>query len=104
MKNNNKIKIISDENDFFEKNNEYYINITLIKKINDIAWKKLNEEIQKKINEKLEVIYGKNKEDFNDYDYSSADDSIISNSDFGISEDEEQINDYNKKINKRLKK
>ena len=87
-----KIKILKDENKFFKVGEEYYINFRLLKKLNDNDWKKLNEDYQKNYNKHIEEIYGKvNNNDF-DYEYSSADDSDISDSEFGLSEDEELIN------------
>ena len=40
---------------------------------------------------KIEIIYGKAKKDFDKYYYSSGDNSIISNSDFGKVEDEKYL-------------
>ena len=87
-----KIKILKDENKYFNVGDEYYTNFRLLKKLNDKDWKKLNEDYQQNYNKHIEDIYGKvNNKDF-DYGYSSADDSGISDSEFGLSEDEELIN------------
>ena len=39
-----KIKIINDENNILSKNDIYYVNINLLKKIDDNLWIKLNKE------------------------------------------------------------
>ena len=90
--NSYKIKISENYKDILKKDEEYYTNINLIKKVNDSVWKIINQENQEKMRKHLENIYGKNmcKEDI-EYDYSSADDSNISDSNFGCSEDEELI-------------
>ena len=63
---------------------EYYTNINLIKKVNDSVWKTINQENQDKMKKHLEKIYGKNmNEEELEYNYSSADDSNISDSNFG---------------------
>ena len=85
-----KIKI--DENKFFKSGEEYYINFTLLKKLDDKIWKKLNRDFQDSLDKHLLEIYGNEKVNNDEYDYSSADDSEISESDFGISENEELIN------------
>lgn len=64
----------------------------MIKKVNDSVWKKINLENQKKLNEHLDEIYGKNRKiDDNKYYFSSADDSNYSDSNFGLSQDEDFI-------------
>ena len=85
-----KIKI--DENKFFKSGEEYYINFTLLKKLDDKIWKKLNRDFQDSLDKHLLEIYGNEKVNNDEYDYASADDSEISESDFGISENEELIN------------
>ena len=100
-----KIKILDDENKFFSKGEEYYINFTnfiLIKKVDEKIWKKLNLDYQKKLEKHIYIIYGKNIDANSNYSYSFADDSSISDFDFGLSEDEDLIND-NIKIQKFYK-
>ena len=81
---------MNDFKDILFANEEYYINITMLKKVNEKVWKEINYENQKKYNDNLDRIYGKErKNEVVDYYYSSADNSDISNSDFGLSEDEE---------------
>ena len=41
----------------------------------------------------MDFIYGKNINSISNYSYSSVDDSSISNSGFGLSEDEDLINE-----------
>lgn len=91
---------MNNENQFFSKGEEYYINFTLIKKIDEKIWKKLNLEYQKNLEKHMDFIYGKNIDSISNYSNSSADDSSISNSDFGLSEDEDLINENikNKKV------
>ena len=90
--NSYKIKICENYKDVLKKDEEYYTNINLIKKVNDTIWKTINQENQDKMMKHLENIYGKNltKEEL-EYNYSSADDSNISDSNFGCSEDEDLI-------------
>ena len=72
------------------KNIILYIN--LIKKLNDSFWKAIKQENQDKLKKHLEKKYGKNSKEVElEYNYSSADDSNISDSNFGCSEDEELI-------------
>ena len=54
-----KIKIINDENNILSKNDIYYVNINLLKKIDDNLWIKLNKEYQENLNKHIEDIYGK---------------------------------------------
>ena len=84
-----KIKIISDENNILSQND-------ILKKIDDNLWIELNKEYQENLNKHIENIYGKNNNN-EEYNYSSENNSQISNSDFGMSEDE---NLYKKKIKK----
>ena len=63
----------------------------MIKRVDDKIWKKINKESKKKLNAHIEDIYGKNKIEEEEYFHSSADESNMSNSDFGFSEDEEYI-------------
>ena len=95
-----KIKIISDENEFFLANEEYYINNTCIKKINENLCKKLNEEFQKNLEKRIKEIYGDKNDNIEDvYCYSSADNSLISSSDFGqVDEDEFIIEELKKQL------
>jgi len=89
--NSYKIKVNQDFKNLLFKNNEYYINLTMIKKIDESVWKKINSENQKLYEKRFKKKYNKIiEEDINDY-YSSADNSQISGSDFGIYEDEELI-------------
>ena len=87
-----KIKICENYQDVLKKDEEYYTNINLIKKVNDTVWITINQENQDKMMKHLENIYGKNltKEEL-EYNYSSADDRNISDSNFGCSEDEDLI-------------
>ena len=73
------------------ENDIYYANINILKKIDDNLWIKLNKEYQENLDKHIENIYGKNNNNYDDYNFSSADNSQISNSDFGISEDENLI-------------
>ena len=57
----------------------------MIKKIHEEAWKKINIENQLKSENYISEV---NNSEEGDNFYSSADDSSISNSDFGIMEDE----------------
>ena len=99
--NSYKIKIANDYKDILLKNEVYYTNITMIKKINDNVWKKINEENQKSYEAKLISKYGKYVKNSDDIGFfSSADNSDISESSFGLIEDEELIIDNIKK--KRL--
>ena len=92
-----KIKIIADENNYFYKNDEYYTNIKCIKKVDEKLWKKLNKDYQKNFEKRIEEIYGNEKLNSEDYEYSSADNSNISNSDFGLVEEYDFIIDELKK-------
>ena len=76
----------------------------MIKKTDDSVWQKINEENQKLMENRIINKYGKNLtiEDNEDY-FSSADNSQISDSDFGLIEDDEKIIDNIKK-NKFIKK
>ena len=76
----------------------------MIKKTDDSVWQKINEENQKFMENRIINKYGKNLtiEDNEDY-FSSADNSQISDSDFGLIEDDEKII-YNIKKNKFIKK
>ena len=58
---------------------------------------KINKNFQDIYEKKIEIIYGKDKKDFEEYYYSSEDNSIISNSNFGMVEDENYIEDELKK-------
>ena len=51
--NSYKIKIAKDYKNILSKNEIYYTNITMIKKINDEVWKNINEENQKSHEAKL---------------------------------------------------
>ena len=88
-----KVKILSDSNNYFNRNEEYYINITSIKKVDDTVWQKLNKEFQIKMDKKLEEIYGKDNKNLEDYEYFFADNSFISDSDFGLNESVDYINE-----------
>ena len=70
----------------------------MIKKTDDSVWQKINEENQKFMENRIINKYGKNLtiEDNEDY-FSSADNSQISDSDFGLIEDDEKIVDNIKK-------
>ena len=57
--NNYKIKISENYKDILKKDEEYYTNINLIKKVNDSVWKIINQENQEKMRKHLETIYGK---------------------------------------------
>ena len=72
----------------------------MIKKTDDSVWQKINEENQKFMENRIINKYGKNLtiEDNEDY-FSSADNSQISDSDFGLIEDDEKIIDKIKKTN-----
>ena len=87
------IKILNDENKFFKSGEEYYINFTLLKKLDDKIWQKLNRDFQDSLDKHLVEIYGNDKVNNDEYDYSSVDDSEISESDFEISENEELISE-----------
>ena len=65
----------------FLKKEKNFTNITLIKKVNDTVLKKINQENQNKLRKHLESVYGINldKEEI-EYNYSSADDSNVSDS------------------------
>ena len=90
--NSYKIKISENYKNILKKGEEYYTNINLIKKVNDSIWKTINKENQDKLKKYLEKKYGKNSKEVElEYNYSSADDSNISDSNFGCSEDEELI-------------
>ena len=83
-----KVKIINNYEDALKKDEEYYINLTMIKKVNESVWKEINFE-KSKDNEKNKISCS--NEDDNDSSnsnlYSSADNSSISSSDFGINEE-----------------
>ena len=83
-----KVKIINNFEDALKKDEEYYINLTMIKKVNESVWKEINFE-KSKDNEKNKISCS--NEDDNDSSnsnlYSSADNSSISSSDFGINEE-----------------
>ena len=86
-----KIRVTNNFKDLLKKNDEYYTNITMIKKIDENAWKKINCENQELHEKRLLKKYNSIKnEDINDY-YSSADNSEITDSAFGVNEDEEAI-------------
>ena len=85
--NSYKIEITKNYENILKKGESYYINCTMLKKVDENVWKIINEEEQNKIKKHLEIIYG-NQNDNSDYFYSSADGSDISGSDFGINEDE----------------
>ena len=84
---------MNDENKFFKSGEEYYINFTLLKKLDDKIWQKLNRDFQDSLDKHLVEIYGNDKVNNDEYDYSSVDDSEISESDFEISENEELISE-----------
>ena len=69
-----KVKIINNFEDALKKDEEYYINLTMIKKVNESVWKEINFE-KSKDNEKNKISC--NNEDDNDSSnsnlYSSAD-------------------------------
>ena len=88
--NSYKVKVTNNYKNILKKEECYYIHCTMLKKIDPDVWKKINEEQQNFIDGYLKNIYGNNK-DSNDYYYSSADNSSISGSDFGICEDENDI-------------
>ena len=76
----------------------------MIKKIDDSVWHKINEENQKFLENRIINKFGKHSQitDKEDY-FFSADNSQITDSDFGIIEDEEIIFDNIRK-NKFKKK
>ena len=61
--------------------------------MDDTVWQKLNKEFQIKMDKKLEELYGKDNKNLEDYEYSSADNSFISDSDFGLNESVDYINE-----------
>ena len=69
-----KVKIINNYEDALKKDEEYYINLTMIKKVNESVWKEINFE-KSKDNEKNKISCS--NEDDNDSSnsnlYSSAD-------------------------------
>ena len=76
----------------------------MIKKIDDSVWQKINEENQKFLENRIINKYGKHSQIENNDDYfSSADNSQITDSDFGIVEDDEIIFDNIKKNNLKKK-
>ena len=62
----------------------------MIKKINENIWHKINFENQRNLNNHLNKIYGTLSNNENYY-YSSADNSSYSSSNFGVSENEEDL-------------
>ena len=87
-----KVKISNNYKDILYKNEEYYINLTMIKKVNESVWKKINYE-KSKLSDNNNSICNSNDEDddsFNSNIYSSVDDSSVSSSDFGINEESYQ--------------
>ena len=61
-----------------------------MKKINDDIWKKMNKAFQYNYNKKFDKLFN-GDDNNNSSDYSSLDNSLISDSDFGIDEDEEYV-------------
>ena len=84
----------------FSENDEYYTNIKCIKKVDEKLWKKLNKDYQKNFEKRIEEIFGNEKLNSEDYEYSSADNSNISNTDFGLVDEYDIIIDVLKKIQK----
>lgn len=84
-----KVKISKNHKDILFKDDEYYINLTMIKKVNESVWKKINYENSKLSDNNENICY--TNDDGNDSSnsnvYSSADNSSVSSSDFGINEE-----------------
>jgi len=80
-----KIKLCDDYKDILKKGEEFYTNITLIKKVNDTVRKKINQKNHDKLMKHLESVYGKNldKEEI-EYNYSSGDNRNVSDSNLDV--------------------
>ena len=54
--NSYKVKICDDFENILKKGDEYYTNITMIKKVNDDVWKAINQENQNRLRKHIENV------------------------------------------------
>lgn len=74
--NSYKVKIVNNFKDILFENEVYYINIKMLKKVNEKVWKEI-------YNYNFDRVYDKERKNEDiDYYYSSEDNNDISNSDF----------------------